>query len=633
MIFFEFEKAFKIFKKYFFWSLLLFCFACQELSKPKQKMIKSQDIHSFANADKVLMRHLELDLQVNFEKKTLSGQATIHFENLKDTKELVLDTDKLTIKQVWLDGKEETNFKLQKAVPHLGQALHIPIKPENKFVVILYETSPEAAALQWLSPEQTAGKKHPFLFSQSQCILARSWFPCQDSPGIRFSYKATLRVPKELLALMSAKNPQKKSENGVYEFEMSQKIPAYLVALAVGDVEFTPIDDRTGIYAEPIILDTARKEFEDLGKMVDIAEKIYGKYEWERYDLLVLPPSFPFGGMENPRLTFATPTIIAGDKSLTSLVAHELAHSWSGNLVTNATWNDFWLNEGFTVYFERRIMEELYNRDYAEMLALLGYQDLLADVEELGANNKDTKLQLDLRQRNPDEGVTEIAYEKGYFFLRLIEENIGRKAFDAFVKKYFKTFAFEAMDTENFVEYLEKEVIKGNNELRNKIRYQDWIFGVGIPENCPKVRSVLFEKVDENLKIWKQYKTPDSLATQTWSSHEWLHFLRHLPKEMSLEDMKILDKAFDFTNSGNAELQAAWFVHCIHQKYEPAYLALEKFLLNVGRRKFLVPLYTAMSKYPDMKKRAITIYEKAKTSYHSLAASKVAEILEISSNK
>lgn len=604
-------------------------FSCQELSKPKQKMIKSQDIHSFANSDKVVMTHLELDLKVDFEKKILSGQATIHFDNLKHSKELVLDTDQLTIKQVWLDGKDEGTFKLQKAVPYLGQALHIPIREENKFVVIVYETSPESAALQWLSPEQTAGKKYPFLFSQSQCILARSWYPCQDSPGIRFSYKARLQVPKDLMALMSAKNPQQKSENGYYEFEMPQKIPAYLVALAVGDVEFTPIDARTGIYAEPVWLDTARKEFEDLGKMVDIAEKIYGKYEWERYDLLVLPPSFPFGGMENPRLTFATPTIIAGDKSLTSLVAHELAHSWSGNLVTNATWNDFWLNEGFTVYFERRIMEELYNRDYAEMLALLGYQDLLADVNELGANSKDTKLQLDLRQRNPDEGVTEIAYEKGYFFLRLIEESIGRKAFDEFVKKYFKTFAFEAMDTENFVEYLEKEVIRGNQALRNQIRYQDWIFGTGIPDNCPKVKSVLFEKVDENLENWKKYKNPDSLQTASWSSHEWLHFLRHLPNNMSLEEMKILDKAFNFTKSGNAELKAAWLVHCIHKKYEPAYPALEAFLMQVGRRKFLVPLYTAMSKSVDMKQKAIKIFEQAHSAYHSLATAKVAEILEL----
>jgi leukotriene A-4 hydrolase/aminopeptidase len=611
---------------------LIYCWlsltACQELSKPKQKMIYKKDIHSFALPDKTPMNHLDLDLKVDFSKKILTGKATIQFENPQQATELILDTDRLLIQKVWLDGNEETSYKLGKAVPHLGQPLIIQIKPTTQSVVIEYETSPDAPALQWLEPEQTAGKKHPFLFSQSQCILARSWIPCQDSPGIRFSYNARIEVLQDsLMALMSAKNPTQIDSNGVYTFQMPQKIPAYLVALAVGNIEFAEIDARTGIYAEPSMLEKSKKEFEDLGKMVSIAEKIYGQYQWERYDLLVLPPSFPFGGMENPRLTFATPTIIAGDKSLTSLVAHELAHSWSGNLVTNATWNDFWLNEGFTVYFERRIMEELYDKDYADMLALLGYQDLLADVEELGENNKDTKLQLDLRQRNPDEGVTEIAYEKGYFFLRRIEEVIGREAFDKFVKKYFATFAFQSMDTDNFVKYLEQEVIQGNPQIAQQIRYQDWIFGVGIPDNCPKVRSVLFEKVDLALETWKVHKKTDSLETKKWSSHEWLHFLRHLPKDMSVEDMKVLDKAFGFTTSGNSELQAAWYVHCIHKRYEPAYQALEDFLMSVGRRKFLVPLYTAMSKYPDTKQRAIKIYQKAKRGYHSLAVAKINEIL------
>jgi leukotriene-A4 hydrolase len=628
LLFVIFESNVLLMKLILYFSIVLGLFACQELSKPKQKMITEKDIHSFANPEKTLMNHLNLDLKVDFEKKILSGKATIHFEQHQNTNELVLDTDKLVIKQVWLDGNEETTFKLEKPVVHLGQSLHIKIKPTTKSVVIEYETSPNAPALQWLDPEQTAGKKYPFLFSQSQCILARSWIPCQDSPGIRFSYNARIQVPNDsLMALMSAKNPTKFSPNNTYEFEMQQKIPAYLVALAVGNVEFAEIDTRTGVYAEPSMLEKSKKEFEELGKMVDIAEKIYGKYEWERYDLLVLPPSFPFGGMENPRLTFATPTIIAGDKSLTSLVAHELAHSWSGNLVTNATWNDFWLNEGFTVYFERRIMEELYGKDYAEMLALLGYQDLLADVEEIGANSKDTKLHLDLRQRNPDEGVTEIAYEKGYFFLRRIEEVIGREAFDKFVKNYFATFSFQSMDTDNFVKYFEKEVIKDNEYVAKQIRMQDWIFEVGIPDNCPKVRSVLFEKVDSALVDWKKYKKSDSLETKNWSSHEWLHFLRHLPKEMTIEDMKILDKAFGFTESGNSELQAAWYVHCIHKHYEPAYKALENFLMNVGRRKFLTPLYTAMSKYPDMKKIALEIYGKAKKGYHSLAIMKTNEIL------
>lgn len=619
-----------LFSRISVWGVIVSLWACQELSKPKKKMQHFKDIHSFANSDKVRMQHLELDLKVDFERRVLSGVAHIYFENLQDAKEIILDTDKLVIKRVRLDNGEDASFRIGKSVKYLGEPLSVQIKSETKAIAIEYETSPDAAALQWLSAEQTAGKKAPFLFSQSQCILARSWFPCQDSPGVRFSYKARIQVPDSLLALMSAKNPQQKNNTGIYEFEMPQKIPAYLVAIAVGDIAFAPIDDRTGVYAEPVMLDSARKEFEDLGKMINIAEKLYGKYEWERYDILVLPPSFPFGGMENPRLTFATPTIIAGDKSLVSLIAHELAHSWSGNLVTNATWNDFWLNEGFTVYFERRIMEELEGKDYAEMLALLGYQDLLADVEELGVNSKDTRLQLDLRQRNPDDAVTEIAYEKGYFFLRLVEETVGREKFDAFVKKYFQTFAFEAMDTDGFIQFLEKELIQNNTDVADKIRYKDWIFGVGIPDNCPKVHSVLFERVDAELQKWQEYKKTDSLQVSQWSSHEWLHFIRQLPTSMTLQEMEALDKAFGFTNSGNSEILAAWFVHCIHKKYQKAYPAIEKFLIKVGRRKFLSPLYTAMSKYPETKTMALEIYQKAKSGYHSLVRAKIEEILGLS---
>ena len=245
---------------------------------------------------------------------------------------------------------------------------------------------------------------------------------------------------------MSASNPQIKNETGSYHFEMKQPIPSYLLALAVGDVEFKRVSNRAGIYAERTVLDSAVWEFADLEKMIHGAEELYGAYLWERYDVLVLPPSFPFGGMENPRLTFATPSILAGDRSLTSLIAHELAHSWSGNLVTNRTWNDFWLNEGFTVYFEHRIMEKLYGRDYAEMLALLSLQDLRETIQSLKDENlyADTKLKLDLAGRNPDDGVTDIAYNKGYFFLRLFEERYGRERFDSFLKHYFSSNAFKS---------------------------------------------------------------------------------------------------------------------------------------------------------------------------------------------
>ncbi len=612
----------------FLLSLLSFS-QCKE-GKPYQDVPNmSQDQHSFAKPQEVQMTHLDLILKVSFESRRLAGIATIHIKRQSaDFQELVLDTKALEIEKILLDDGSQAQYRLDEAQEFLGQALRISLKPETQKLSIYYKTSPEAEALQWLSPAQTAGKEQPFLFSQSQSILARSWVPCQDSPGIRFTYNAEITVPEGLMALMSATNPTEKNESGRYSFEMKQPIPAYLLALAVGDVVFQPIDERTGVYAEPAMLEASVKEFEDLGKMVSVAEKLYGAYEWERYDLLVLPPSFPFGGMENPRLTFATPTIIAGDKSLTSLVAHELAHSWSGNLVTNRTWNDFWLNEGFTVYFERRIIEALYNKDFADMEAVLGYQDLQGTLERMGTNNRDTKLQLDLYRRDPDEAVTDIAYEKGFFFLCTIEQAIGREAFDDFVKKYFKSHAFRAMDTQSFIQYLEKELIKGDKRLETKIRYKDWIFGTGLPDNCPVPQSRLFAEVDKQLALWNTHKKTDSLSTAAWSSQEWLHFIRHIERPAKIEDLKALDKAFQLTASNNAEVQAAWYLQAIHSRYEAAYPALEAFLIKVGRRKFLTPLYTALIQSPEGKKQALAIYAKAREGYHAVAIGTLDKLLD-----
>ena len=391
-----------------------------------------EDSHSFARPSEAVMHHLELDLEIDFDRQRISGAATLHVQNLGRAAKLYLDTRDLTVTKITLDeAKSPTGFSFGEEKPYMGRPLIIDIEPETKLVHIEYSTSPQAAAVQWLAPEQTAGGSKPFLFTQSQAILARSWIPCQDSPGIRFTYSAKVKTDPALMAVMSATNPVSKHSDGLYEFEMSQPIPAYLLALAVGDLEFRSVGPRTGVYAEPSIIEKAAWEFGDTEKMMEAAEKLYGPYSWERYDIIVLPPSFPFGGMENPRLTFATPTILAGDRSLVSLVAHELAHSWSGNLVTNATWNDFWLNEGFTTYFEHRIMEALYGKEYADMLASLSFQDLRSEIADLGADSKDTHLHLNLQNRDPDDGMNAIAYDKGHFFLRTLEATFGRDKWDA----------------------------------------------------------------------------------------------------------------------------------------------------------------------------------------------------------
>jgi leukotriene A-4 hydrolase/aminopeptidase len=618
------------------YSALLFAVACQQNPKKQETatedippMTTTRDIHSFARPEEAVVKHLSLDLAVNFDSRTLSGKAALEIENKSQADTLFLDTDKLTIEKVIL-GKDEkpVQYNLGKEAEHLGQPLAIPITPDTKQVTVYYTTNPEAGALQWLSPEQTAGKKNPFLFTQSQAILARSWVPIQDSPGIRFTYDARVKVPKELLAVMSADNPTAKNADGLYTFSMDKPIPAYLLALAAGDLVFEKVGPHTGIYAEPVTLPKAVYEFTDLEKMLQAAEKIYGEYAWGRYDLLVLPPSFPFGGMENPKITFATPTILAGDRSLTSLVAHELAHSWSGNLVTNQTWNDFWLNEGFTVYFERRIMEELYGKPYADMLASLGYQDLVQTVEEIGKDNKDTQLKLDLSGRNPDDGVTDIAYEKGYFFLRLLENTVGREKWDNFVKQYFQANAFRSMNTEQFLVYLKKELFGNNPGQFDKLNIQEWVYSPGLPSNILQVKSERFAAVEEEARRWQQGTAASRLNTKEWSSHEWLHFIRQLPASLSVTQVSELDKSFGFTQSGNSEILAAWLLRAIQANYTPAYPALEKFLVNVGRRKFLTPLYGALIKTPEGKQRAKAIYSKARPNYHFVATNTLDAMLK-----
>ena len=583
-------------------------------------LLFSADPHSHARPAEVSVHHLLLHLTVDFTQQILRGSATWQLRR-SAAQELILDVRGLQIEAVLLDGPGGTpaSFHLGSHDPVLGQALHIQLHPDTTAVSIRYQTTPDAAALQWLSPAQTAGRRQPFLFTQSQAILARTWIPCQDSPGVRFTYEARVEVPAHLLPLMSAENPQQLDPSGVYHFRMAQPIPAYLMALAVGEVEVRPLSPRTGVYAEPSTLPVAASEFEDLEQMVTTAEDLYGPYRWERYELLVLPPSFPFGGMENPRLTFVTPTILAGDRSLTSLVAHELAHSWSGNLVTNATWNDFWLNEGFTVYFERRIMEQLYGRPYADMLQMLGHSALLHTVQELGATSPDTHLLLNLAGRDPDEGLNEIAYEKGDYLLLTLEHLVGRPALDTFIKEYFARHSFQSMDTASFLTYLRQELLDKHPGLEEQVQLDAWVSGPGIPDVAPPVSSERFVAVEKAQRAWQSGTPALALATADWSSHEWVHFLHGLPAGLHPEQLTALDAAFGFTQSGNAEILAAWFPHTIAAGYAPAEEALHQFLTRVGRRKFLVPLYRALLATPDGLAHAQRLYAEARPNYHAVA--------------
>lgn len=585
----------------------------------------ADDPHSFSEPNKVATTHLDLDVDVAFDRQVIEGTAIYDLER-NEGNELILDVRDLNIARVYDQNTDENlPFKIDKGDPY-GDALKIELEDGTTRVAVEYATSPDAAAVLWMDPAQTNGGTAPFMFTQGQAILTRSWIPIQDTPSIRLTYSAEVKVPDGMLALMSAENPMKKNESSLYVFEMKQPIPPYLMALAVGDLAFEPLGERTGVYAEPGMLDDAAYELADTEKMLEASESLYGPYEWGRYDVLILPPGFPFGGMENPRLTFATPTIIAGDRSLTTLIAHEMAHSWSGNLVTNATWDDFWLNEGFTVYFERRIMEELYGEDYADMLKELGYQDLTRTMDELGWDSKDTDLKLDLKGRNPDDGMTDVAYEKGSLFLQWLESIVGRERFDQFLRAYFETNAFKTMTTEEFVKYLDAHLL---NELDERPDVEAWIYGPGLPEGHPVPHSALFAKVDSVLTLWENGKlTAKDIESDQWSTHEWLYFIRGLPKDMGADRMASLDKVFDFTHSGNSEIAAAWYELAIQNDYRPAFPELEKFLKRVGRRKFLKPLYEELAKTDAHKAWALDVYRQARENYHAVSVETIDEILD-----
>lgn len=600
-------------------------------SSNESKNSMTHDPHSYSALTSARVNHLSWTAEVDFNAHIIRGVASWKISaNEADT--VHLDTKGLEILSVETDG-QPASYRLGTFNEILGQDLAISIGPKTVEIRIVYQTGPDAEAVQWLAPAQTAGKELPFLFTQSQAILARSWIPCQDTPGVRFTYDAEVTVPSGLLALMSASNPTEKSPTGKYSFRMDQPISSYLLALAVGDIKFQPISQRSGVYAEDVMMEGAAWEFADLEKMIEAAEELYGPYRWERYDVLVLPPSFPFGGMENPRLTFATPTILAGDRSLTSLIAHELAHSWSGNLVTNATWNDFWLNEGFTVYFETRIMEKLYGVDYGEMLAALNLQDLVDEAESLKEKGQyaDTRLALNLEDRNPDEGVTSIAYNKGYYFLRSIEKMHGRDKFDAFLKDYFNDHAFGSIDTKSFRKYIMDYYKSTFSIALSDEHFDKWITTEGIPDDLPAPDARRFNAVDKVIRDWRDGSPLDKSASSGWSTHEWLHFLRNLPQQLTLTEMQTLDGFGNFTESGNAEITTVWGILAIRNNYIVMQPKIEEFLVNTGRRKFLSPLYSEMIKTGEGKKRALLIYQRARPNYHFVATNTFDKLLNYQS--
>ena len=580
------------------------------------------DVHSFAKPLEARVTHVALDLDVDFDTKRIGGTAILDLERKPDAKQIILDDNGLEIESVVDAGKQPLQWQVGAKDPNLGAPLAIVLKPDTKRIVIRYKSASEAGALLWLTPEQTAGKKAPFLFSQGESIENRSWIPTQDSPGIRQSWEATIHVPAGMTAVMSApRSTQPITQGGesVFSFKMPHSVAPYMIAISVGDLAFKSLGARTGVWAEPATLAAAVRELSDSEKMVAGAEKLYGPYRWGRYDMLVLPPSFPFGGMENPTMTFLTPTFIAGDKSLVSLVAHELAHSWSGNLATNATWNDFWLNEGMTTYAEGRIVEELYGRKAAQEHWALSVDAMNKAVAENGGpSGADTRLHLDLTGRQPDEGLSDIAYEKGAAFLRTIEATVGRDRFDAWLKGWFERHSFQPVTSAIFLADLRQNLIKGDKTLENKLMLDRWVYRPGVPPNMVRPPAGIFAEQDKAATAFAGGSPPPQAWTG-WNTEERLRFLSRLPRKLPKARLDVLQSAYNLNGISNMEVRFAWLDLAVGNRYDPAAASLEQFLTSQGRGKFVRPLIQALAKDTAWGRPiAARIYAESRPLYHPL---------------
>ncbi len=596
----------------------------------------THDHYSFADIDAMVTEHLALDLTVDFEQRALVGEALLTLRWLEpETRTVRLDTRDITIEGARVrtpDGAWVTAaYRFGRQHPLLGRELVVDLPdgfgPAPRFDLALsYRTAPQASALQWLPPSLTAGGEHPMVFSQSQAIHARSWVPLQDTPAVRITYEATVRTPPGMIALMSADNDPDTARDGEYRFEMPQPIPSYLLAIAAGNLVFAPIGDDTGVYAEPELIEASAWEFAGTQDMLDLAERRYGPYEWGRYDLLILPPAFPYGGMENPRLSFITPSILAGDRSLVSLIAHELAHSWSGNLVTNATWRDIWLNEGTTSYLEARLMEELYGKARADEERVLAWESLQADIESVPA-----RFQPLAPKVLPEDGEgpqQAMQYAKGQFFLEHLERLFGRERFDPFLADYFEAFAWQSITTETFLDTLDERLLSAHPGIYTREQAGQWLYEPGVPADFEPPRSATldaaaaaagtFARGEQNLA---------DLDTGAWSPQATVNFINHLPETLAPAQLAAADEHFGFSASRNAEISRAWFIQVAKRRFEPAYPAMKDHLARHGRMRLITPVYAGLVENGEDAALARTLFEERRGRYHPITVLAVEDAL------
>ena len=594
---------------------------------------EARDEFTFARPTEARVTHIALDLALDFEAQSVFGTATLDVDAADGVDRIVLDSDGLQVAGVTDGLGNVLEWDMGEPVEGKGEPLTIELGemtgPGLQQVVVAYTSAPEAEALQWLAPEQTAGGKHPFLFSQGQAILNRTWIPTQDSPGIRQTWEARITAPEPLTVVMSGigqGEPQAVREGEdtrAFTFRMDKPVAPYLIAIAAGDIVHRDLGPRTGVWAEPQMIDAAAEELADTEAMVDAAESLYGEYRWGRYDMIVLPPSFPYGGMENPVMTFLTPTFIAGDRSNTGLIAHELAHSWSGNLVTYASWRDGWLNEGVTSYIESRISEKVFGETRAAQERALSFAQIETMLEDEGADSPLTAMRTP-EGTSPFDTAGAAIYDKGAVFLHTVESIVGREKFDAWLTRWFDAHAFEPATSEMFLADMRKNLIQGDQELEDRLMLDEWVYGAGLPDNVARPDPQVFAAVDAAAIAYADDRMLDAAAWRDWSGAEQQRFMSRLPEQIGKAELARLDSTLGLSETGNNEVLFLWLKLALANRYDPAVPVAREFLSGVGRNKFVQPLFETLTEQGEWGMAiARPLYEKTRPGYHSYTRGQV----------
>ncbi|XP_076469755.1 leukotriene A-4 hydrolase-like isoform X1 [Babylonia areolata] len=607
---------------------------------------------SFSRPDQCRVVNIHLDLEVDFGRKVILGTVHLSVERKsKDDKVLILDSNELNVEKVSDQAKgQELQYSLGEPVKPFGSKLEIvlPTSDSNQFVVsIKYSTSPTCSALQWLRAEQTAGKRHPYLFSQCQAIHARSLYPCQDTPGVKFTYTAKVKAPQGVVILMSAVRltPEECPDDTscmVHRFEQKVPIPSYLLAIVGGDIESRSISPRSRVWSEKEQIEEAEYEFGETEQMLKTAEDLLGPYEWGQYDLLVLPPSFPYGGMENPCLTFVTPTLLAGDRSLADVVAHEISHSWTGNLVTNSTFEDFWLNEGHTMFVERKIASRMHGGEpLLHFKASEGWEELRESVNRMMGCGEGpyTKLVPDLKGVDPDDAFSTVPYEKGFALLFYLENLLGGpEIFEKFLRAYISKFRRQSITTQQWKDFLFSYFTSESDKKKLEgVDWEAWFSAEGMPNIQPKFNTSLAKPCQDLSARWlaasdsdlSSFGASDLEKICSLQKREFLSLMLQSSSVVSVAKLEKMDQLYNFSAVKNSEIRFRWLRLGIKSRWSVIIPKALQFVTEQGRMKFVRPIYRDLYQWEDARQSAIDNFLRHREEMHNTTAKEVAKDLHL----